>query len=376
MKEINVRLICGPHPLFKEIINYPPKSVKYNVSIIPNTTYNNFFARNVKGVITKIQSIFSLPRMMYSNVDSDIIHSTRGVLMTNKNIPWVVDVEMASSFTGMNWSSLKRTMTKYIIKKYLSSKNCKKILPYSHAAKKNLEEWIDCKNFKDKIEVVYPAYHSTKIKRKHSDNVTLSFVCRTSPVALDFYIKGGHDLLEAFKILRKKYKNVNLKIKGTIPLHLRKDLDGVTFVEENLPRDKFYEEFLYKPDIYVQPTLVDTFAIAVIEAMSVGLPVVATDMFAMSEIIEEGYNGFLLNTKMHWDEYVKFDPKYKKFNKDVSNYHPETIKDLVKKLSILIEDKNLRRKMGENAFKTVDSGKFSIKRRNEKLRKIYEEALR
>ena len=42
---------------------------------------------------------------------------------------------------------------------------------------------------------------------------------------------------------------------------------------------------------------------------------------------------------------------------------------------MLIEDKKLRKKIGNNAFKTVDSGKLSIKRRNEKLKRIYEEAL-
>jgi glycosyltransferase involved in cell wall biosynthesis len=375
MKKIDVNLICGPHPLFKELINYPPKNVKYKVSLVPNTTYNDVFVRYLKNAITKTQGILQLPRMMHSGKDSELIHSTRGVLMTNKK-PWVVDVEMAASFTGLNWVSLKKPITKYFISKYLSSPWCKKILPYSYAAKKNMEDWIDCKKFKNKIEVFHPAYHTTKINRKQSDDVILSFVCRTSPIDLDFYTKGGHDLLNAFQILNKKYNNIHLKIKGTIPVHLRKNLKNITFTEENLPREKFYEEFLYKPDIYIQPTLVDTFAIAVVEAMSVGLPVMATNMFAMPEIINEGYNGFLINTKIHWDKYVKFDPKYEKFNKDASKIHPEMVKDMVKKLSILIEDKKLRKKMGQNGFKIVDSGKLSIKNRNKQLRRIYEEALR
>lgn len=375
MEKTNIDLICGPHPLFKELINYPPKNVKYNVKIIPNNTYNNVFSRHIKEIVTKIQSILHIPRMMHSRGHSELIHSTRGVLMTTKK-PWIVDLEMASSFTGLNWRALRNRSTKYLISKYLSSDYCKKILPYSQAAKKNLMEWIDCDKFKDKIEVVHPAYHTTKIKRRYSDKVTLSFICRTSPIDLDFYIKGGHDLLKAFQILNKKYDNLHLKIKGSIPKHLRKNLKNVTFIEENLPREQFCEEFLYNSDIYVQPTLVDTFAIAVIEAMSTGLPVVATNMFAMPEIITEGYNGFLIKTNMHWDKYVKFDPEYKQFNKDVAKNHPEMIDDLVKKLSLLIEDKNLRKRMGQNAFKTVDSGKFSIKKRNQQLKKIYDEALR
>ena len=376
MKKMDVHLICGPHPLFKELINYPPKKVNYKVSLLPNTTYNDVFTRYVKKAITKTQGVLQLPRMMHSNTEADMIHSTRGVLMTNSR-PWVVDVEMAASFVGLlNWTPLRKPITKMILSKYLSSPWCKRILPYSYSAKKNIEEWVDCSKFQDKLEVVHPAYHSTKVKRTPSDDVTFSFICRTSPIDLDFYTKGGHDLLKAFQILNKKYDNIHLKIKGTIPKHLRKNLKNITFTEDNLPRDKFYEEFLFKPDVYVQPTLVDTFAIAVIEAMSVGLPVVATNMFAMPEIIEEGKNGFLINTKMHWDKYVKFDPKYEQFNKDVAKIHPEMVEDLVKKMSVLIEDKKLRAKMGKNSFKMVDSGKFSIKRRNKHLRKIYDEALR
>ena len=375
MKKINVNLICGPHPLFKELINYPPKNVKYDARIIPGTTYNDVFTRYVKRAVTKVQGILQLPRIMHSGSNSDLIHSTRGILMTNKK-PWVIDFETAGSFVGMNWNSLKKPITRFLISKYLSSSYCKKILPYSYAAQKNLEEWIDCKKFKDKIEVLYPAYHSMKVKRKYSDQVTLSFIYRTSPIELDFYIKGGHDLLKAFQILNKKYNNIHLKIKGTIPKNLRKNLKNVTFTEENLPRKKFYEEFLFKSDIYVQPTFVDTFAIAIIEAMSTGMPVVAPNIFAMSEIIKDGYNGFLINSEMHWDKYIKKDPKYEKFNKDVAKYHPEMIKDLVKKLSILIKDKNLRKKMSQNSFKMVESGKFSIKRRNKQLRRIYDEALR
>jgi len=376
MKKIDVNLICGPHPLFKELINYPPKNVKYDVKIVPNTAYNDIFVKHIKKAVTKAQGILGIPRMMHSNTNSEIIHSTRGVLMTNKK-PWVLDVEMAGSFVGLyDWSPLKKSLTQYLIRKYLSSPWCRKIMPYSYAAKKNIEEWIDCKKFKDKIEVVHAAYHTTKVKRESSDKVTFSFICRTSPVDLDFYIKGGHDLLKAFQILSKKYDNIRLKVKGTIPEHLRKNLKNVTFIEENLPREKFYEEFLYEPDVYVQPTLVDTFAIAVIEAMSTGLPVVATNMFAMPEIIKDGYNGFLIDTRMHWDKYVKFDPKYEQFNKDAAKIHPEMVKDMVKKLSILIEDKKLRQKMGQNSFNIVDSGSLSIKERNKKLRRIYEEALR
>ena len=109
--------------------------------------------------------------------------------------------------------------------------------------------------------------------------------------------------------------------------------------------------------------------------MSTGLPIVCTDDFTLPELVENGYNGFLVKSPVNWYPYaVKgIGQEYKKIAEED---HPETVKELVEKISILIEDKKLRKKMGENSFNLVESGKFSIKERNKKLRKIYDEALK
>ena len=86
-----------------------------------------------------------------------------------------------------------------------------------------------------------------------------------------------------------------------------------------------------------------------------------------------GYNGFLVKSEINWYDY-RFD--LKKYVEDVKKPHPQTVKQLVEKISVLIENPELRKKMGENNFNLVDSGKFSIKERNKKLKRIYEEALR
>jgi glycosyltransferase involved in cell wall biosynthesis len=71
----------------------------------------------------------------------------------------------------------------------------------------------------------------------------------------------------------------------------------------------------------------ELFGLSLIEAMSCGLPVIATDCVGPAEIIEDGVNGFLIKQK---DE-----------------------KELSDKLSILIRDSDLRKKIGSNARETV-----------------------
>ena len=228
---------------------------------------------------------------------------------------------------------------------------------------------MDCSSLKNKIETVFLAYHTTKLKRKPSDKVRLSFIGRT------FYEKGGHHLLEAFKILDKKYPGrLRLKYKGKVPEDKRLNLPNIEYLGNIPDPRKFYEAIFGDCDIYVQPTTVDSFGVSILEAMSTGLPIVCTDDFTLPELVKDGYNGLLVKSPLHWYDY-RFDlgGKYMELAKETSQ---GTINALVDKISLLIENKELREQMGKNSFKIVSTGKFSIRERNKKLRKIYEEALR
>lgn len=253
-----------------------------------------------------------------------------------------------------------------IIIKTLSSPYCKRILLQSEAAKRSLLENVDCSKFKDKIETLQLAWHTTKFKRKPSDTVRISFIGR------GFYEKGGNDLQEAFKILNKKYK-ISLKYKGNVPENKRLKLPNVRYLENIYDPSKFYGEIFGDCDIYVQPTTVDSWGVSILEAMSTGLPIVCTDDFTLPELVKDGYNGFLVKSPINWYDY-RFD--LDKYVEEVKKPHPKTVKEFVEKISILIEDKNLREKMGRNSFSLVESGKFSIKERNKKLLKIYKEAVK
>lgn len=363
-KKLDVFLNPGVHPQFAEIFNYPPKNVKYHYSM-PSGDHNSEFTRKKRKAIVQIHK-FGIPRLAHiPNAEKyDLIHSTRGILILNKK-PWIVDAESGAAFAGLNWKNLKNPLMQKIIIKMLSSPYCKKILLQSEAAKRSLFENVDCSKFKDKVETLQLAWHTTKLKRKPSDIVRISFIGR------GFYEKGGNDLQEAFKILNKKYK-ISLKYKGIVPEDKKLKLPNVHYLENIADPSKFYEEIFGDCDIYVQPTTVDSWGVSILEAMSTGLPIVCTDDFTLPELVEDGYNGFLVKSPIHWYDY-RFD--LDKYVEDVKKPHPETVKELVEKISVLIEDKKLRETMGKNSFKLVESGKFSIKERNKKLLKIYNEAI-
>lgn len=374
-KEIKVHILASPHPQFDEILDFPPKGVKYKINRV-KTAYHGWVTEHKIMLHSVLMNLLPIPRMTHTKIDkdTDLIHSTRGILQIKPKKPWIVDLESGEIFTSFNWNALKNPIVKRIITNSLRSKKCKKILPQSGAANKTLHMAIDCSKFEDKIEVLYLAMRPCKKKKiKRKDNkIVLSFIGK------GFYGKGTHDLLKAYEILIKKYKNLELKIKGDeFPEKYKnlKKLPGLKLIKGFFPRDKLFEKMYLSSDIFVLPTHQDNYGVVFLEAMSAGLPIVGTENMTVPELIEDGKNGFLIKSTYSWENYVPYG-KRKKLLEDWKRIHPEIVKQLVEKLSILIENKKLREKMGKESRRMIEKGKLSIKERNKKLEKIYREALK
>lgn len=103
---------------------------------MPSGDRNSEFTRKKRLVIVQTHKL-GLPRIsQVKNTEKyDLIYSTRGILPLNRK-PWIVDIESGAAFAGLNWNNLKNPIMQKIIKRFLSSKYCKKILPQSDAAKK------------------------------------------------------------------------------------------------------------------------------------------------------------------------------------------------------------------------------------------------
>jgi glycosyltransferase involved in cell wall biosynthesis len=179
-----------------------------------------------------------------------------------------------------------------------------------------------------------------------------------------FYDKGGAAALEVMDKLTKNYDNVEGIIVSTTPsemIELYKNNKKIKFLNL-MSQEKLIKEVFSKADIFLYPGFFDTFGLAFLEAMALGLPIVTVDGFARKEIVENGKDGFII---------------YRPKNLDIKNVkkHSDMINQLVEKTAQLIDNKNLREKMGKNGMKKILSGKFSLIQRNKKLIKIYEEAL-
>ena len=243
-------------------------------------------------------------------------------------------------------------------------------MAWSIAAKKSLlNSFSNTKKIEGKIEIVYPAVLPYKGKKKIDKKfVTLLFVGSI------FEGKGGLEVLKSFAVLRKKY-DVKLIIKADVPERIKKkfnfrNIEFYPYKTEILPRVKLLENFFARADIFVYPTYCDIFGLCLLDALSVGIPIIATDIFAVPEIVEDSKNGFLIHSPIRWhDKNYLWNPRRFKKNRKL------IVNQLIKKISLLIENSSLRKKMGRYGRELVKNGKFSIKKRNKKLKRIYEEVL-
>jgi glycosyltransferase involved in cell wall biosynthesis len=371
VKPIRVYLNVGEHPIYKDLVAYPPKGIVYSgfkKSEKPVAIYSPI--SNIRRrYITKVQSLLKIPRMSFIKTDADLIHSSRGILVLNDK-PWVMDIEHVLSFVGHNQNTLNSNYCRNLIQKFLLNGNCKKIMPHSNAAKKSITSVFPQKRIFEKLETVYPAIKPERGKRTKGDNLTLLFV------GLHFYDKGGKEVVDAFNKLKQKY-DINLIVKSNVDRKFINENKDITFITEIIPRRKLLDLYA-SSDIFVFPTYIDTFGMVLMDAMANSLPIVATDVFSTPEIVENGKNGFLVHSDLSvWDKdgLNKWYKNYSEFKMKLLQPKKQLVGRIVDKTSVLIENSSLRRKMGKHGNDLVREGKFSIDLRNRKLKNIYEGAL-
>ncbi len=106
------------------------------------------------------------------------------------------------------------------------------------------------------------------------------------------------------------------------------------------------EDVMNLCDIGVLTTYTEGISNAILEFMALKKPVVVAGEGGCSELIEDGNNGYLLNSK--------------------------DINGLEKKINSILDDKNLAKEFGSNSFEIVKN-KFNIKKMITKYIKVYDE---
>jgi glycosyltransferase involved in cell wall biosynthesis len=168
---------------------------------------------------------------------------------------------------------------------------------------------------------VHPIYPGVDIGRfRPTDKNAHGGPLRVIFIGGDFTRKGGNDLVEAAVRLTSRIEldvvtsAVDFEIPAGAPVRLHR---GVK------PNSDELLQLMASADVFALPTRGDTLALVIAEAMACGLPVVATTMGAIPDMVVDGVNGTLVS--------------------------PGEVGELAGALEALAADPALRHRMGEAA---------------------------
>ncbi len=207
-------------------------------------------------------SIPGLPHFVYT----DHTH------LTNLTYPGFDPGNLAPSA----WIELEREIYKNAAMVFTMSAHVSKSLveQYSISAKKTLCVYAGSNLEKDAVAV--------GCERSESKNILFT--------GRDWRRKGGPELLAAFSLLKARHPEATLSIVGCQPDQPLPE--GATALG-SISRAKLVDCYR-SAALFCLPTRLEPFGLAILEAMSFGLPVVATNIGAVPDMVEHGQNGLLL----------------------------------------------------------------------------------
>lgn len=358
------------HGMAVELSKYPPPGVKYSF-VKPLPLSNKFIRSPIKGYLGH-----------YESKEHDLIEAILSpVFTTNRWIYYAENFQAATAFNFLGWPLPKKIRIDYL-NNLLLKDNFKKLIFWSEAGVNTLRTYggIQCGGIMEKSTVVYPAVREVVdglIQFSNKDDVHILF-------SGDFFRKGGVNVIGAFERAQRIYPAIKLILccDEKIDFNTRNAFLKAEYLEKinnnkgivsygRIPRDVLINTILPKTDIYLLPTYAEAFGYSILEAMAFGIPVIATNQFAISEMIEHNKSGFLIDTSQYPCD--KFFKGYV-VDKIPDNFRHHVTDNLFNYLCQLIESSELREKFGRAGL-AIARTKFSFNERNIRMFQIYQEAL-
>ncbi len=209
-------------------------------------------------------------------------------------------------------------LEKVILKKFIKSNG--NIIPLNSKIMESL------KNANIKTERIIPnGIDISRYKNKKAENYILYSGRLLPHKKVDYLIKAFSKI--------KNTSNSKLIVVGSGPekqklQEIAHDLKNISVKFNDFLPFSEYLNYLSKCSFFVLPSIDEMFGVVIIEAMACGKPVIASNIAGPQDIINHGKNGFL--------------------------FEKENVRDLQKYLKLLLEDRNLRLKIGQEARNKVE----------------------
>ncbi|MCP4976876.1 MAG: glycosyltransferase family 4 protein, partial [Maribacter sp.] len=219
------------------------------------------------------------------------------------------------------------------ISKFLAIKLIDRYIAIASSVKTNFDTSVHTN--RGKVIVVHNGISLEKFKRAESLSRLDDIIC----VARLYHKHKGQDLLiRALAILRNEGRNCYCRFvgEGSSRKYLEKMVEEYELTNsiEFLGNKDDIPELLCNSGIFILPSRYEGFGVSIIEAMSIGIPVIASNIDGPKEIITHGENGLL--------------------------FESNNARDLVEKIVMLMNDCTLRTTIVNNALLTAQD--YSIEK--------------
>lgn len=337
----DVTIICSPEEGFSEL-------QKANVSDVIGLEIK----RKID-LVSDLKSVFSLVKILKKN-NYDILHSnTPKAAIVSALAGFLAGVPIRiHTFTGQRWLTL-RGPQKWLLMFIdwvvvnlntfclTDSPSQTQFMIESLSLLPEKISWVHKGSF---AGIDFNRFDYERMKKEENHPPRISFLGR---VVND---KGICELLDAFKIVREKISNCELLIIGPyekehdpLPINYEKRLfsqDGVIVLgHQSKP-----EEILINTDVFCIPSYREGFGSVVLEAASLRVPSIASDIYGLSDAVENGKTGYLVEKK--------------------------NVEKLAVALMRILSNNKERKKLGEEAFNRAKSD-FSHEVVAQKLFQLY-----
>jgi glycosyltransferase involved in cell wall biosynthesis len=295
--------------------------------------------------------------------------------------PWMVEIEdpttlfypfIPNGATG----SLSITDSPYfaIVKTLLESDHCKGIITHMRSTAEMLPTLFGSDRITHKVFYAPPGIKLSRRWQHHEageDAIDLLFTNSWSGAPLNFFMRGGLDVLEAYAILRDRYPHLRLTLRSNLPdlppRYLRMIEEGwVRVIDRFLPAEEM-ENLLAGSHILLLPAA-RVHIVSLLQAMSFGLAVVASDGWGFDEILEHNRNGLVVRGRYGKVSWVDHEAGcLREDYAPMCRTDPAVVDGIVESVSRLVEDRMLRRRLGMTARRDVET-KHNLENWNQGLK--------
>jgi glycosyltransferase involved in cell wall biosynthesis len=352
----------------QEMMAAPPDGIVFS-EVAPTAEAPAYIRSPIKGFLRRFEAS-----------EHDVLEAVISPIQTHSR--WVYSLacfEEALAF-GFFSTTAPRSVRRAYIERLLRRPQLRALLFWSKAGLATLRTYggVEDERILSKAHVVYPAVACVP-----EENIVFRDEAKTLLFSGDFFRKGGPAVVDAFGILRQAFPKLTLIVCSdkdidfnTRDLALRgryisalERTPGIQWIGR-VSRSVMLRDVLPATDVYLIPTYAEAFGFAILEAMSRGVPTVASDVFAIPEMIVDGESGLLVRLGESG-----VDAKFPGYVIDAMppKLHEYVVSALVRHVSRLVSDGAFRRRLALGALARVRES-FSFEQRNARMADIYRRA--